>query len=199
MRTNGEVFEYGETNAVTRVEFHRPELTALEAEALARHQLQRNAIYAFHRTGILGEAAAMRALGLPLRFCHERDNGSDFLIGNLGIDVKCSTNAPRRSNLLFDSFDHFRADLAMLTRVADEDEAHVAVEVIGWVTRADFRERAHMASIRGVSKPLCQRQSLRPIASFWRDMPALFITGGTDHAITSASNQSGSVHGLSAV
>ena len=200
MRTNGSAFNAKRRpDNVVRVEFYGHERTRLDAEAQRRADIQCQAQFHYHQTGVFGEAAAMRALGPPLAFCHEADCGTDFLLGNVEVDVKCSTNEPDRSNLIFDSLEEFVADIAILTRIAEKSESRVEVEVIGWTTQAEFKVHACARPIRNASKMLMQRQLLRPMHELLNALDEVLLTGGTFDAITGAGDEPGSVHGLSAV
>ena len=80
MRTNGAVFKQKrQADHMVRVEFTTDERKRIDSEAMKRTQTQGQAPFHYHRTGVIGEAAAMRSLGLPLAFCHESDCGTDFL------------------------------------------------------------------------------------------------------------------------
>lgn len=198
MRTNGAVFKQKrQADHTVRVEFTTDERKRIDSEAMKRTKAQGQAPFHYHRTGVIGEAAAMRSLGLPLAFCHESDCGTDFLLGNVEVDVKCSNGKPERSNLIFDSFDQFSADIAILTRIAEDNAVLLQVEVIGWITKDDFKLKAELVSIRDDKKPLLQRSLLRSIQELQHGLDEILITGGTFNATTGAADESASVHRLS--
>ena len=197
MRTNGAVFnQKRQADHIVRVEFTTDERKRIDSEAMKRTQTQGQAQFYYHRTGVIGEAAAMRALGLPLAFCHESDCGTDFLLGNVEVDVKCSNGEPHKSNLIFDSFDQFSADIAILTRIAEDNAVLMQVEVIGWITKDDFKLKAELVSIRDEKKPLMKRHLLRSIQELQHGLDEILITGGTFNATTGAADESASVHRL---
>jgi hypothetical protein len=198
VRDNGAAFKLKrERDDTVTVSFTKYERKLLENEAAKRHAIQGQSSQHYHRTGVFGEAAAMRALGLPLSFCHESDCGTDFLLGNVEVDVKCSNGLPHKSNLIFDSFDKFIADIAIQTRIAFNNNALLQVEVIGWITKDDFKLKAEMVPMRKSKKPLLKRHLLRPIQELQHGLDEILITGGTLNASTSAANKPASVHRLS--
>lgn len=198
MRTNGAAFKQKrQADHMVRVEFTTDEQKRIDSEAMKRTQTQGQAPFHYHRTGVIGEAAAMRALGLPLAFCHESDCGTDFLLGNVEVDVKCSNGEPHRSNLIFDSFEKFLADIAIQTRIAVNNTALLQVEVLGWITRDDFKLKAEMVLMKEKRKPLLKRHLLRSIQELQHGLDEILITGGTLNATTGAANEPASVHRLS--
>lgn len=198
VRENGAALKLKrERDETVTVSFTKHERRLLEDEAAKRHAIQGQSSQHYHRTGVFGEAAAMRALGLPLAFCHESDCGTDFLLGNVEVDVKCSNGEPHRSNLIFDSFEKFLADIAIQTRIAVNNTALLQVEVLGWITRDDFKLKAEMVLMKEKRKPLLKRHLLRSIQELQHGLDEILITGGTLNATTGAANEPASVHRLS--
>lgn len=198
MRTNGRRTKYGERSASAistsiRIDFTPAEVEFFKKEARHRMEIHNDSGLRFHQLGIYGEAAAMRALGLPISFCHVHDTGCDFLLGNVEIDVKCSAGEPARTNLLFDSVEQFQADVAILTRLAADEPDGVVVEVIGWTTRKEFRESAKAVLIRGIEKPLFQRELLKPINLLRSELVRITINGEIDNEVTGHADESRSV------
>jgi len=68
MRTNGAAFnQKRQADHMVRVEFTTDEQKRIDSEAMKRTQTQGQAPFHYPLPGVIGEAAAMRALGLPLR------------------------------------------------------------------------------------------------------------------------------------
>ena len=142
-----------------RVSFPDAEMEALGECALRRCNI------GFGKTknqlaGVLGEAAAMRVLGLPIQPCEENDGGIDFLFGNIEIDAKY-TNV-ENGGLLFNEESKFVADVAILTRPAEG--LPNAVDIIGWTTREQFLSVDRMRGIGGGKERLIMpADELNPI------------------------------------
>lgn len=191
MRKDGRRTKYGERSIEkARIVFDRDDVEFFHKEARERMEANNDNGLRFHQLGIYGEAAAMRSLGLPISFCHINDTGCDFLLGNVEIDVKCSAGAADRTNLIFDSFEQFRADVAILTRLVEEESTGLVVEVVGWTTRREFVESAKDVLIRGNEKMLLQRELLKPIEQLRSELVRITINGEIDNEVTGHSDES---------
>ena len=91
--------------------------------------------------GVMGEFAVAKYLGLKLDHSvglSGDDKISDMRRGDQTIQVKTNMWRWNACYLYFNSLDLFRADIAVLAKIKSATE----VELAGWITRDEFREKA---------------------------------------------------------
>jgi hypothetical protein len=91
------------------------------------------------------------------------DGGIDFWLGDLSIDVKCSTRDS--GPLIFDSEDKFAASVAVLYTATDDPRV---LNLHGCVTRKDFFERAYRKDFGYGNRYVLDADDMAPIEHLWR-------------------------------
>ena len=90
------------------------------------------------------------------------DGGKDLWFGGLSIDVKFTNT----EDLIFDSVDAFKADVAVLVKNHGDDPRRLMV--VGCVSRSEFAAKCK-ASERKYGWKMCMKASdLSPPESLWR-------------------------------
>ena len=111
--------------------------------------------------GALAEFAVAKLYGADKpRLNVVSDGGLDLWVGDVSIDVKCT----RTDLLIFDSLDHFKADIAVLVRATDEDDLF---DVVGGVSQSAFAQRCFKKDLKYGSKFVMEGKALSPPEKVW--------------------------------
>lgn len=107
-----------------------------------------------HFMGALAEIAVARALGCDVdtRGLAGGDDGVDMTWNGHTIQVKF--NSLKYGDLRFNSLDDFKTDIAVLVVPEKGDDLYIA----GWVTKAQFEDRARVKDF-GYGARLCVEQA----------------------------------------
>ena len=113
--------------------------------------------------GFKAEFAVARLLNLDLpTLTVTTDGGADLWVDDITIDVKFSNQ--EWGPLIFDSMTKFRANLAvMVGRTNYED----IVNVIGWISREDFKEKYKKKDFGYGTRLFVEPEDLAPIEQLW--------------------------------
>ena len=102
------------------------------------------------------------------------DSGIDLFYGDVGIDVKSTFHAGGR--MLFKSVDAFKADVCVL---ATATEHHNAIDVVGWLSRKEFKEKAQPFTMGGHSSGMAvEQKNLHPLKDLWHGLVVKHLSGG---------------------
>jgi hypothetical protein len=169
MRLNGNA----RNTAHNRATFTDSEMRALEKCASIRAEELGFGSIKSHIMGVLGEAATLRVLSMPIQVCIQNDNGVDFLLGNIEVDAK--TTYVQNGGLLFKDYDKFSADIAVLAHPVGKDDPN-SVDVIGWTTQEKFVSEANWKAMNnGVpDRLILAREKLFPMETLTRVLDGEF-------------------------
>jgi hypothetical protein len=126
----------------------RDSLSIAAAERAKHHD---RGDYGSHETGVFGEWGLLRALGIEdqadniTEIYEYGDGGNDFQIGRQKIDVKTARPCWQRPMLLVDANKPITADCYVLA----QQVGGARVQLIGYATARDIRERARMMDVSG--------------------------------------------------
>lgn len=87
------------------------------------------------------------------------DNGVDFFLGDMSVDVKTSKNP----ELIFDK-KGFKSDVAVAFQQTDQDDV---LDLMGWITKADFNKKHHLHDYGHGERGVVDGKDLNPIESLW--------------------------------
>lgn len=120
---------------------------------------QRSA-FALTYEGLLGEWAIAKTLdlGINLDIYLGGDGGRDFTYQGYTIDVKTT----RAKYLLFQSLDHFQADVAILVKLMD----YYTLDIQGVISRKKFQETHEMMTFGYAYNCAVPPEKLLPIEDF---------------------------------
>ena len=111
--------------------------------------------------GALAEFAVAKLYGADKpRLNVVNDGGLDLWVGNTSIDVKYT----RTGLLIFDSLEHFKADIAVLVCATDEDDLF---NVVGGVSQSAFAQRCFKKDLKYGSKLVMEGKALSPPEKVW--------------------------------
>lgn len=114
--------------------------------------------------GFRTEYAVARVLGLePPNVNIESDGGIDLWAGSVSIDVK--STGKEDVYLIFDDFEKFGADIAVLVKFY---LGHKALDILGWISRKEFLKKAHDHNFGFGDRKVMRAGDLHPIEKLWR-------------------------------
>src|SRR6056300_130493 len=110
--------------------------------------------------GFRGELAFAKLYNLPpTDVTGDADDGIDYVMPDgRTVDVKLSTY--KNGNLIFDSFDKFKSDIAVLVYGAYND---TYVDVAGWISKEDFMTECYERKFGYGTRKVVDKKALRPM------------------------------------
>ena len=112
--------------------------------------------------GYKAEFAVARAFDADLPVMHMiNDGGVDIWLDNISIDVKVSNQ--KDSNLIFDSMDKFRADIALFVVQLGDNK----FDLVGWITRGAFERQSKRRDFGYGERLYVPPENLQPIGKLW--------------------------------
>jgi len=113
--------------------------------------------------GFYAEYAVAKALGCKFpMFNIVTDGGVDVWAGNISIDVKYTKNT---TDLIFDDFSEFKADVAVLT--SPSEVGTDVIKIIGWLDKTTFVERSFDKDYGYGSRKVVSKDNLFFIEKLW--------------------------------
>ena len=112
--------------------------------------------------GYKAEFAVARAFDADLPAMHMiNDGGVDIWLDNISVDVKVSNQ--KDSNLIFDSMDKFKADVALFVVQLGDNK----FDLVGWITRAAFERQSKRRDFGYGDRLYVSPENLQPIGKLW--------------------------------
>jgi hypothetical protein len=116
--------------------------------------------------GFRAEYAVAKIFGCDLPTLNVvTDGGVDLWIDDLSVDVKL-TKKPD-GDLIFDSFDSFKADISILVALTDVDNV---VDILGWIDKSNFESVAQDRDYGYGSRKVVESVGLHPIETLWSEV-----------------------------
>ena len=114
--------------------------------------------------GMVGEMAVAKALGLSMNLDKVGvDNGIDFIYADLKVDVK--TRSHPGSDLVFKTYQAFKAQVAILARFKRED----CIDILGCMSRKRFHKYAKPTSYGCLSVSEEYLQPIETLINYKKD------------------------------
>jgi hypothetical protein len=114
--------------------------------------------------GYKGEFAVARLFDLEEpTFNITSDFGADLWWNDSSIDVKTT----KTKDLIFDSMEKFKSDIAVLARPTDQPDV---IEVGKWISRIEFEHKHHLHDYGYGERLVMKYNELRDIESLWKQM-----------------------------
>ena len=112
--------------------------------------------------GFKAEYAVARVFNADLPSLHLiNDGGVDIWLENISVDVKVSNQ--KDSNLIFDSMDKFRADIALFVIQLGDNK----FDLIGWITRGAFERQSKRRDFGYGDRLYVSPENLQQIGRLW--------------------------------
>ena len=112
--------------------------------------------------GFKAEYAVARVFDADLPSLHLiNDGGVDIWIDNISVDVKVSNQ--KDSNLIFDSMDKFKADIALFVIQLGDNK----FDLVGWITRGAFERKSKRRDFGYGERLFISPEDLQPIGKLW--------------------------------
>jgi len=132
------------------------ELQDIGTRKLSMSRLDSNVI------GFKAEYAVARVFDADLPSLHLiNDGGVDIWLENIAVDVKVTNH--KDSNLIFQSMDKFRADVALFVVQLGENK----FDLVGWITRGAFERQSKRRDFGYGDRLFVSPENLQPIGKLW--------------------------------
>ena len=113
--------------------------------------------------GFKAEYAVAKVLGCKLPTLNVvTDGGVDLWVDDIGIDVKYTKRTD--GDLIFDSFDDFKAEVAVLVATTSNPEV---VDIVGWLDRNTFEKKAEDHDYGYGARKVVSSKELLPLENLW--------------------------------
>ena len=113
--------------------------------------------------GFKAEYAVAKVLGCKLPTLNVvTDGGVDLWVDDIGIDVKYTKRTD--GDLIFDSFDDFKAEVAVLVSTTEKPEV---VDIVGWLDRRGFEKKAKDHDYGHGARKVVSNADLLPLENLW--------------------------------
>ena len=111
--------------------------------------------------GAIGEVCFAKIFDKPLILTEGIDDGTDFYLTDLGIDIKATPNTRSGVHLLFETREAFKSSVSVLFQATNDPNM---VKCCGWISKKHFLEIAEQWQNGSWA---VHEDNLRPIKDLW--------------------------------